>query len=120
MVWDNFRPRSTLDAGCVSVVLAIPLCLTMWYAFGSSVGLSSWLCSVVVMTVAVGRWNSRRQFWFWLATALSFALQVPLLRLVPWEGHHIFGITLVAPLLADYWIVTGIFTGARKVLSKRP
>ncbi len=120
MALGNLRPRSTLDSACASALLAIPLCLAMGYAFGSSVGLSSWLCSVIVMTVAIGCWDSHRQLWFWVATALSFALQVPLLRLVPWEGHHIFGITLVVPMLADYWTVTGIFVGAKKVLSKLP
>jgi hypothetical protein len=82
------------------------------------VGLSACISVAVLMIAIRATWRLHVHRWYWVATAVSIALQAPFLVYVPWSNHAFRGTALLPFGLLDFILVWGCIKLAEKLMKK--
>lgn len=104
----NEKPRElTSKLAYLAMLIALPIFILFCILGKWETGIGAWICEGIVVLILIQRWDLRRHFWFWLIVALGALLQVPVVRLIPWNDRNLTGISLLPVGLLDYGLVYG-------------
>jgi hypothetical protein len=98
---------------CEIVIFAIAL------FFGQpELGLSACISIAILLIALRATWKLHEHVWYWVAVAVSAALQIPFNFYVPLSNNAYRGVTLVAFGLLDFFIVWGCIKATEKLMNR--
>lgn len=118
----SFTSNTRAVIGCL---VASPLAAYFYHRGDSGRALISLVAGACLIFLISARWNLRRFIWFWISIAITVAINISMIFLIPWPGAGGVRGPVLAPLGAllggfDYlliWIAMKIM-GAQA--SKKP
>jgi hypothetical protein len=114
----NVKPRLTPNGKFALILIACEFALFgISLAFGKpTLGLSACVCAGVLLAAIRSTWALHEHVWYWIAVAISAAMQLPLMLYLPWSNHAYWGTALLVFGILDYVAVWGCIMLAEKTM----
>ncbi|MGP8259381.1 MAG: hypothetical protein ACLQM6_05450 [Acidobacteriaceae bacterium] len=75
-------------------------------------------CTIVTIVAAKLRWESKREWWFWMALLFGIGLQIPMVLFLPWNKPYLTGTGGLALSIPGFVFTYGCIWMAEKIFSR--
>ena len=73
----------------------------------------------ILIFAARGRWDMRREAWYWITIAIIAGFQTPLVIFVPWTNKSYPGLALLPIAVLDFALIYGAFKLVDRAVKRR-
>ena len=119
---DSKMPSRELSSksAYTALLLALPLLVIFSLMGRWQTGIGAWICAGIVVLVVRSHWDLRGSPWFWLTIGFAILLQVPVVKLVPWDHRGLTGPSLLPLAALDYYLMYGCLKLVEKRVERQP